>query len=83
MNELYSAMINATRQGENISPLYFNAEAYKTSSVFQMRNKLKTQEPAEFVATPSFVEKSLYFRKALPKGYENFVAIGIDGQVIQ
>ncbi len=34
---------------------------------------------AEFVATPSFVEKSLYFRKALPKGYENFVAIGIDG----
>ncbi|MGM0805579.1 MAG: SMI1/KNR4 family protein [Bacillota bacterium] len=34
---------------------------------------------AEFVATPSFVEKSLYFRKALPKGYENFTAIGIDG----
>jgi hypothetical protein len=34
---------------------------------------------AEFVATHSFVEKSLYFRKALPKGYENFVAFGIDG----
>ncbi|MFJ7974876.1 SMI1/KNR4 family protein [Peribacillus sp. NPDC096379] len=34
---------------------------------------------AEFVATPSFVEKSLHFRKALPKGYENFIAIGIDG----
>jgi len=34
---------------------------------------------AEFVATPSFVEKSLNFRKILPKGYENFTAIGIDG----
>ena len=34
---------------------------------------------AEFVATPSFVEKSLHFRKALPKGYENFIVIGIDG----
>ncbi|MCW1929664.1 SMI1/KNR4 family protein [Bhargavaea beijingensis] len=34
---------------------------------------------AEFVATPSFVEKSLHFRKALPQGYENFTAIGIDG----
>ncbi|WP_228116179.1 T7SS effector LXG polymorphic toxin [Fictibacillus phosphorivorans] len=43
VNELYSAMINATRQGENISPLYFNAEAYKTSSVFQMQSELKTQ----------------------------------------
>ncbi|MBH0161846.1 T7SS effector LXG polymorphic toxin [Fictibacillus sp. 26RED30] len=43
VNELYSAMINATRQGENISPLYFNAEAYKTSTVFQMQSELKTQ----------------------------------------
>lgn len=43
VNELYSAMINATRQGENISPLYFNAEAYKTSKVFQMQSELKTQ----------------------------------------
>ncbi|WP_171005566.1 LXG domain-containing protein [Bacillus sp. E(2018)] len=43
VNELYSAMINATRQDENISPLYFNAEAYKTSSVFQMQSELKTQ----------------------------------------
>ena len=34
---------------------------------------------AEFVATPSFVEKSLHFRKVLPKEYENFIAIGIDG----
>lgn len=34
---------------------------------------------AEFVATPSFVERSLYFRKVLPKGYEKFTAIGIDG----
>ncbi|SHG99246.1 SMI1/KNR4 family protein [Virgibacillus chiguensis] len=34
---------------------------------------------AEFVATPSFVDKSLHFRKVLPKGYENFTAIGIDG----
>lgn len=33
----------------------------------------------EFVATPSFVEKSLNFRNILPKGYENFIAIGIDG----
>ncbi|MGM0805578.1 MAG: T7SS effector LXG polymorphic toxin [Bacillota bacterium] len=43
VNELYSAMINATRQGENISPLYFNAEAYKTNPMFQMQNELKTQ----------------------------------------
>lgn len=34
---------------------------------------------AEFVATPSFVEKSLHFRKTLPKEYENFTTIGIDG----
>ena len=34
---------------------------------------------AEFVATPSFVEKSLHFRKALPIGYENLIVIGIDG----
>ncbi|MCC5803736.1 SMI1/KNR4 family protein [Rossellomorea vietnamensis] len=34
---------------------------------------------AEFVATPSFVEKSLHFRQELPSGYENFTAIGIDG----
>ncbi|MDQ0233541.1 SMI1/KNR4 family protein [Metabacillus malikii] len=34
---------------------------------------------AEFVATPSFVDKSLHFRKALHKGYEDFIAIGIDG----
>ncbi len=43
VNELYSAMINATRQGENISPLYFNAEAYKTSTVFKKQSELKTQ----------------------------------------
>ncbi len=43
VNELFSAMINATRQGENISPLYFNAEAYKTSTVFKMQSELKTQ----------------------------------------
>ncbi|MED4532566.1 SMI1/KNR4 family protein [Metabacillus fastidiosus] len=34
---------------------------------------------AEFVATPSFVEKSLQFRNILPEGYENFIVIGIDG----
>ncbi|MED4401585.1 SMI1/KNR4 family protein [Metabacillus fastidiosus] len=34
---------------------------------------------AEFVVTPSFVEKSLQFRNILPEGYENFIVIGIDG----
>lgn len=34
---------------------------------------------AEFVATPSFVEKSLQFRSILPEGYESFIVIGIDG----
>lgn len=34
---------------------------------------------AEFVATPSFVEKSLQFKNILPEGYENFIVIGIDG----
>ncbi|MED4588124.1 SMI1/KNR4 family protein [Priestia flexa] len=33
---------------------------------------------AEFVATPSFVEKSLQFRNILPEGYENFIVIGVD-----
>ncbi|GKV56657.1 hypothetical protein NCCP2222_26040 [Sporosarcina sp. NCCP-2222] len=33
----------------------------------------------EFVATPSFIEKSKHFRGILPKGYENFITIGIDG----
>lgn len=34
---------------------------------------------AEFITTPSFVQKSLQFRKILPKGYDNFIVIGIDG----
>src|SRR5690625_1704653 len=34
---------------------------------------------ADFVATPSVVHKSLHFRISLPKGYENFIAIGTDG----
>lgn len=34
---------------------------------------------AEFVTTPSFVQKSLQFRKILPEGYENFIVIGICG----
>lgn len=34
---------------------------------------------AAFVATPSFVEKSIHFREVLPKGYDNFTVIGIDG----
>lgn len=34
---------------------------------------------AEWVSMPSFVEQSLRFRTILPKGYENFVVIGIDG----
>ncbi|MDT2047729.1 1,3-beta-glucan synthase regulator [Priestia aryabhattai] len=33
---------------------------------------------AEFVATPSFVEKSLQFRNILPEGYEKFIVIGVD-----
>lgn len=34
---------------------------------------------AEFVTTPSFVQKSLQFKKILPEGYENFIVIGICG----
>lgn len=34
---------------------------------------------AEFVATPSFVKQTLKFRESLPKDYEKFVVIGIDG----
>ncbi|MCP1446924.1 SMI1/KNR4 family protein [Priestia megaterium] len=33
---------------------------------------------AEFVSTPSFVDKSLQFRNMLPQGYEHFVVIGVD-----
>ncbi len=34
---------------------------------------------AEFVTTPSFVEKSLQFRNILLEGYQNFIVIGVDG----
>ncbi|WP_336047167.1 SMI1/KNR4 family protein [Solibacillus ferritrahens] len=34
---------------------------------------------AEFVATPSFVKQTFKFRESLPKNYEKFVVIGIDG----
>lgn len=34
---------------------------------------------AEFVATPSFVEQSLEFRKQLPVEYSKMVVIGVDG----
>ncbi|WP_375345383.1 hypothetical protein ACEWPB_15685 [Priestia megaterium] len=33
---------------------------------------------AEFVSTPSFVDKSIQFRNILPQGYEHFVVIGVD-----
>ncbi len=33
---LFSQLMEATRQGENISPLYFNAEAYHTSKAYQV-----------------------------------------------
>lgn len=34
---------------------------------------------AEFVATPSFVRQTLKFRESLPRDYEKFAVIGIDG----
>ncbi|MFC7370769.1 T7SS effector LXG polymorphic toxin [Fictibacillus iocasae] len=37
---LYTEMMNATRQGEHISPLLFNAEAYKTSEVYKLQSEL-------------------------------------------
>lgn len=37
---LYSQLIEATRQGENISPLYFNAKAYKTSEIYQLKDEM-------------------------------------------
>ncbi|MBH0156686.1 LXG domain-containing protein [Fictibacillus sp. 5RED26] len=33
---LYSQLLEATRQGEDISPLYFDAEAYHTSKAYQV-----------------------------------------------
>ena len=40
---LYSQLIDATRQGETISPLHFNAESYKTSEIYQLKDDVEKQ----------------------------------------
>ncbi|MFC0186694.1 T7SS effector LXG polymorphic toxin [Fictibacillus aquaticus] len=39
---LFNEMMNATRQGEHISPLFFNAEAYHSSEVYKLQSELTT-----------------------------------------
>ncbi|MEH6946107.1 T7SS effector LXG polymorphic toxin [Bacillus sp. JJ634] len=40
---LFNQLIEATRKGENISPLYFNAKAYKTSEIYQLKDDVAKQ----------------------------------------
>ncbi|MGA4721517.1 ribonuclease YeeF family protein [Fictibacillus nanhaiensis] len=40
---LFAQLMEATRQGENISPLYFNAEAYLNSEVYKAITKVKEE----------------------------------------
>ncbi|MFB5282124.1 T7SS effector LXG polymorphic toxin [Peribacillus sp. Hz7] len=40
---LFNQLIEATRKGENISPLYFNANTYKTSEIYQLKDDVAKQ----------------------------------------
>ncbi|RID89381.1 transposase [Peribacillus asahii] len=40
---LFNQLIEATRKGENISPLNFNAKAYKTSEIYQLKDDVAKQ----------------------------------------
>ncbi|MFJ8264818.1 deaminase domain-containing protein [Peribacillus asahii] len=40
---LFNQLMEATRKGENISPLYFNANAYKTSEIYQLKDDVAKQ----------------------------------------
>ena len=43
---LYAQLLEATKQGENISPLYFNEKAYQTSEVYQLKDDMEKQGDA-------------------------------------
>ena len=43
---LYAQLLEATKQGENISPLYFNEKAYQTSEVYQLKDDMEKQGEA-------------------------------------
>ena len=43
---LYTQLIEATKQGEHISPLYFNEKAYQTSEVYQLKDDMEKQGDA-------------------------------------
>ncbi|AZV44294.1 deaminase domain-containing protein [Peribacillus asahii] len=40
---LFNQLMESTRKGENISPLYFNANAYKTSEIYQLKDDVAKQ----------------------------------------
>jgi predicted ribonuclease toxin of YeeF-YezG toxin-antitoxin module len=40
---LYGELINATRQGADVQPMHFNAEAYHDSKIYQIQNEMKKE----------------------------------------
>jgi predicted ribonuclease toxin of YeeF-YezG toxin-antitoxin module len=40
---LFQQLIEATRQGNTISPIYFNSEAYKSSEIYQLKGQAEQQ----------------------------------------
>ncbi|MBM7691679.1 putative ribonuclease toxin of YeeF-YezG toxin-antitoxin module [Peribacillus deserti] len=40
---LFGALMEATRQGENIVPIYFDSQAYTSSEIYQLRDEVSKQ----------------------------------------
>ncbi|MDM5318075.1 T7SS effector LXG polymorphic toxin [Fictibacillus sp. b24] len=73
---LFAQLMEATRRGENISPLYFNAEAYRSSEVYKgisqaeqdtsayLASKKKQQEDREIAKKIEEMENRPWHEKA-------------------
>ncbi|WKB35367.1 T7SS effector LXG polymorphic toxin [Terrilactibacillus sp. S3-3] len=46
VKELFAELIGATRQGGDISPIHFNAEAYHDSAVYQLQDERERETAA-------------------------------------
>lgn len=63
---LFQQLIEASRQGSTISPIHFNAEAYKASDVYQLKEQAEKQT-SEYLAFKDEQEK---FREQLKRQEE-------------
>jgi predicted ribonuclease toxin of YeeF-YezG toxin-antitoxin module len=63
---LFQQLIEASRQGNTISPIFFNAEAYKTSDVYQLKERAERQT-SEYL---SFKDEQETFRAQLKRQEE-------------